>query len=60
VTLSRIQVPYPQYKFQYTSAGGNTGHETNIQLNSPTLDALAEHSWRRSGGRSPPPVSALS
>lgn len=42
VHLSPIQVPYPRYKFQYTSAGGNTGQETSIQLNSPTLDALAE------------------
>lgn len=42
VHLSPIQVPYSRYKFQYTSAGGNTSQETSIELNSPTLDALAE------------------
>jgi hypothetical protein len=29
------------YKFQYTSAGGNSGQTTNIQLNTPTLEALS-------------------
>lgn len=42
VHLSPIQVPYPRYKFQYTSAGGNTGQVADIELNSLTLDALAE------------------
>ncbi|AWB86754.1 HNH endonuclease [Mycetocola zhujimingii] len=42
VHLSPIEVPYPHYKFQYTSAGGNTGQATNIQLNTPTLEALSE------------------
>lgn len=42
VHLSPITVPYPQYKFQYTSAGGNTGQTTNIELNTPTLEALSE------------------
>ncbi|PFG44965.1 HNH endonuclease [Georgenia soli] len=41
VHLSPIEVPYPQYKFQYTSAGGNSGQTTNIELNTPTLEALA-------------------
>lgn len=39
--LSPIQVPYPLYKFQYTSAGGNSGQESTIQLNTPTLEALS-------------------
>lgn len=39
--LSPIAVPYPRYKFQYTSAGGNSGQETSIELNTPTLEALA-------------------
>jgi hypothetical protein len=39
--LSPIEVPYPQYKFQYTSAGGNSGQTTAIELNTPTLEALA-------------------
>lgn len=42
VHLSPIEVPYPEYKFQYTSAGGNAGQMTRIQLNSETLDALSE------------------
>ncbi len=41
VHLSRITVPYPEYKFQYTSAGGNSGQTTVICLNTPTLDALS-------------------
>lgn len=41
VHLSPIRVPYPQYKFQYTSAGGNSGQTTHIELNTPTLEALA-------------------
>lgn len=42
VHLSPITVPYPHYKFQYVSAGGNSGQTLNIQLNTPTLDALSE------------------
>lgn len=41
VHLSPIKVPYPQYKFQYTSAGGNSGQTTGIELNTPTLEALS-------------------
>lgn len=47
VHLSPITVPYPNYKFQYTSAGGNTGQTVDIQLNTPTLDALSETLVRR-------------
>lgn len=39
--LSPIKVPYPQYKFQYTSAGGNSSQESIITLNTPTLEALS-------------------
>jgi hypothetical protein len=42
VQLSPITVPYPKYKFQYVSAGGNSGQTVNIDLNTPTLDALSE------------------
>lgn len=42
VQLSPISVPYPNYKFQYTSAGGNSGQSTDIRLDTPTLDALSE------------------
>jgi len=41
VHLSPIEVPYPQYKFQYTSAGGNSSQESAIMLNTPTLETLS-------------------
>jgi 5-methylcytosine-specific restriction endonuclease McrA len=41
VHLSPITVPYPHYRFQYTSAGGNSGQTSSIELNTPTLDALS-------------------
>lgn len=42
VHLSPINVPYPRYKFQYVSAGGNSGQTVNITLDPATLEALAE------------------
>lgn len=42
VHLSPITVPYPNYKFQYTSAGGNSGQAADIRLDTPALDALSE------------------
>lgn len=42
VHLSPIEVPYPRYIFQYTSAGGNSGQSSRIDLNTPTLEALSE------------------
>lgn len=42
VQLSPITVPHPVYKFQYVSAGGNSGQNTTIVLNTPTIDALIE------------------
>jgi len=42
VHLSPIAVPYPLYKFQYVSAGGNTSQEMRVDLNTPTLEALSE------------------
>ncbi|WP_034608850.1 HNH endonuclease [Cellulomonas sp. URHD0024] len=41
VHLSPIEVPYPRYKFQYTSAGGNSAQETSVELNTSTLEALS-------------------
>lgn len=41
VHLSPIEVPYPQYKFQYTSAGGNSGQTATVELNTPTLEAVS-------------------
>lgn len=42
IELSPIKVTYPVYKFQYVSAGGNSGQETAIQLNPQAIDALIE------------------
>lgn len=39
--LSPVRVPYPQYKFQYVSAGGNSSQEAPIVLDTPTLEALS-------------------
>lgn len=36
-----IMVPYPEYRFQYTSAGGNSSQTTSLTLNIGTIDALA-------------------
>lgn len=40
--IRTLAVPYPIYKFQYVSAGGNSSQETRITLNSETIDALIE------------------
>lgn len=42
VELSPIEVPYPEYVFEYVSAGGNSAQRTTIKLDSPTLDQLIE------------------
>lgn len=42
VELSPIAVPYPEYVFEYVSAGGNSGQRTRIVLNTQTIDALVE------------------
>lgn len=42
VELSPIVVPYPEYVFEYVSAGGNSSQKTRIELDSPTIDALIE------------------
>lgn len=42
VALSPISVPYPEYVFEYVSAGGNSSQKTTVTLNSPTIDALVE------------------
>lgn len=42
VELSPITVPYPEYAFEYVSAGGNSGQKTTVTLNTATIDALSE------------------
>lgn len=41
VDLSPITVPYPEYRFQYISAGGNSAQQTVVTLNTRTIDELA-------------------
>lgn len=53
VELSPITVPYPQYVFEYVSAGGNSSQRTPITLTTPVIDALIETlgqkiKWRKS------------
>lgn len=40
VELSPVTVPYPEYAFEYVSAGGNSSQRTSVKLDSPTIDAL--------------------
>lgn len=42
VELSPIHVPYPEYVFEYVSAGGNSSQRTSVTLNTQTIDALIE------------------
>ena len=42
VKLDPIPIPYPQYRFQYVSAGGNSAQQTVIELNTQTIDELVE------------------
>jgi len=38
--LAPVEVPYPQYSFEYVSAGGNSSQRTVITLDTRTIDAL--------------------
>jgi hypothetical protein len=40
VQLSPISVPFPEYAFEYVSAGGNSSQRTRVTLDTPTIDAL--------------------
>ena len=40
--ISAVTIPYPVYKFQYVSAGGNSSQETTVKLNSTAIDALIQ------------------
>lgn len=42
LSIPPLSIPYPRYKFQYVSAGGNSSQETTIRLDSETVDALIE------------------
>lgn len=42
VNLPEVRIPYPEYRFEYVSAGGNSSQQTSVTLNTPTIDALIE------------------
>jgi|688.fasta_scaffold468041_1 hypothetical protein len=42
LSIPTLEIPYPMYKFQYVSAGGNSSQETKIRLDSETIDSLIE------------------
>ncbi len=42
LSIPPLQVPYPSYKFQYVSAGGNSSQETKVTLDAKTIDSLIE------------------
>jgi hypothetical protein len=42
LSIPTLEIPYPMYKFQYVSAGGNSSQETKIKLDSETIDSLIE------------------
>jgi hypothetical protein len=42
LSIPKLTIPYPNYVFQYVSAGGNSSQETRIKLDSPTIDALIQ------------------
>ncbi|MFK4113608.1 HNH endonuclease [Microbacterium sp. NPDC006705] len=42
VKLSPVSVPYPEYRFEYVSAGGNSSQRTTVKLDTPAIDAMVE------------------
>lgn len=42
VKLPEVRIPYPEYRFEYVSAGGNSSQRTSLSFNTPTIDALIE------------------
>ncbi len=42
LSVPELEIPYPKYKFQYVSAGGNSSQTTEIKLNSETIDSIIE------------------
>ncbi|MGK2310308.1 HNH endonuclease [Cutibacterium sp. V970] len=40
VDLSPIDVPYPEYRFEYVSAGGNSSQKTDIKVTTDVMDEL--------------------
>jgi hypothetical protein len=42
LSIPQLSIPYPIYKFEYVSAGGNSAQVAEIKLTSATIDALIE------------------
>lgn len=42
VELSPVVVPYPEYRFEYVSAGGNSSQRTTVKMDTETIDAMVE------------------
>jgi len=42
LSIPPLEIPYPKYKFQYVSAGGNSSQVTELKLDSKTIDSLLE------------------
>ncbi|MEP7160434.1 MAG: HNH endonuclease [Dermatophilaceae bacterium] len=42
IELTPVNIPYPEYIFEYVSAGGNSSQRTSVKLKTPTIDALIE------------------
>jgi hypothetical protein len=42
LSIPKVEIPYPTYKFQYVSSGGNSSQETKVTLDSETIDSLLE------------------
>ncbi len=40
--LPSVKVPYPTYRFEYVSAGGNSSQKSIVKLKTPTIDVLME------------------
>jgi len=40
VELSPVVVPYPEYRFEYVSAGGNSSQRTTVKMDTETIDAM--------------------
>lgn len=43
VELPQVTVPYPTYRFEYVSAGGNSSQNANVTMDTPTIDAMTEY-----------------
>lgn len=43
VQLPEVTIPYPVYRFEYVSAGGNSGQNATVTMDTPTIDAMTEH-----------------